>query len=419
MGERRSEGEQVLAGVAQLPGGGELLAACATRDDAQLVGGAVRDLMLGRTPRELDVVVADGARALADELAAILGSSVSPSEHERFGTALVCWEGGRIDLATRRAERYEAPGALPQVREGSITEDLDRRDFTVNAIAVTLGGRARGDMRSAAHAREDLVAGRLRVLHDESFRDDPTRLMRLARYRARLGFAIEAHTARLASQAVDAHALDTVSGARSGAELRLALGERDPLQALGALDELGLLAALHPRLRLNGELAARALALLPQDGRPDLLLLAAVGLALVLRAGEQPGAELRALLDRLEFPARERDRAVDAALAAVRLGGALDRTSGAAALCALIGDAPPEGVALAGAQGSEEPASRWLSDLRHVGLRIDGDDLIAAGIPEGPEIGRRLEEVLHARLDGELPDEHAAQLRAALELVGF
>ncbi len=114
--------------------------------------------------------------------------------HERFATAVVEWIHGRIDIAERRAESYPRPGALPEVRAATVAEDLARRDFTVNAIAVTLAGPHRGRIDAVEHALEDLSAGRLRVLHERSFIDDPTRLLRLARYRARLAFDVEGET---------------------------------------------------------------------------------------------------------------------------------------------------------------------------------------------------------------------------------
>ena len=415
MTDERFDAAELLARTRGLSGGPELLELAAARDDVELVGGAVRDLMLDRAPRELDVVVGEGAGAFAGQLAARLQATALASEHERFGTALVTWPGGRIDIATRRDERYPAPGALPEVGRGTPEQDLARRDFTVNAIAVALGATHRGRARAVAHAREDVSRGVLRVLHDKSFRDDPTRLLRLARYRARLGFEVAPATGELARAAVAAHALDTVSGARAGAELRLALTEEQPLAALSAIDDLGLLTALHPRLRLDPDLSARALALLPGDGRPDLLLLASVGMALVLRAGGNRGAELGALLDRLEFPAGDRDRAVAASLAGASLAEALGGVQSASELHAVVGGSPPEGVALAGAQANPGIARRWLEQVRHVRLRIDGSDLLAAGIPQGPDIGRRLDSVLRARLDERVPDERGAQLRAALE----
>jgi len=423
-------GEAALERLQELPGGPELLATARRHGGVELVGGAVRDLLLGRSPRELDVLVVGDVDPIADDLAERLGGTVV--RHERFGTAVVEAPAARIDLAQARAESYSAPGALPDVRPGTLEQDLQRRDFTVNAIAVALdrGEHPRGDWggdaadpaqgghRAVGHALEDLAAGRLRVLHDDSFLDDPTRLLRLARYRARLGFAVEERTAQLAREALAARALDTVSGARVGAELRLALGEPDALASLAALSELGILAALHPRLRFEEPSARDALALLPGDGRPDLLLLAASTLPLALRAGgDDPRAEISALLDRLEFPAGDRDRVARAAAAVARLTDELPAAPASALRRATHG-VPLEGIALAGAVGGADArrqARRWLDDARHVRLTITGDDLLAAGIPAGPDVGRRLDATLDRRLDGELPDGRDAELAAALE----
>jgi len=413
--------ETVLEQLRQLPGGEALLDVASERDDVALVGGAVRDLLLGWTPRELDVVVGGDERTFrhdaplfASDLAARLGVLSGANEHERFGTALVAWDDGRIDVATRRAEAYPTPGALPEVRAGTPEQDLLRRDFTVNAIAVTLDAEHAGEVHAAPGALEDLRAGRLRVLHDASFVDDPTRLLRLARYRARLGFAVERHTAALAAAAIATRALDTVSGARIGAELRLALAEDDAVAALAAMGDLGLLGALHPRLRFEEPVARATLALLPEDGRPDLALLASLLLPLALRAGDDPRTEIVALLDRWDFPAADRDRVAAATVAVPRLIAELPAAERPSLLRSVAIDVPLEGVALAGALGAQESASRWLQDTRHIHLEITGDDLLMAGVSEGPEIGRRLETVLKSRLDGELPIGRAAELNMAL-----
>jgi tRNA nucleotidyltransferase (CCA-adding enzyme) len=417
-------GAELLERLRGLPGGPELLELAAEREDVELVGGAVRDLLLGRAPRELDVVVGDERSSFPDAgplFARALASSVdasSPSnEHERFGTAIVEWPAGRVDVATRRKETYPAPGSLPEVRAGTPEEDLRRRDFTVNAIAVSLGGRCRGELRAAAQGLDDLQAGRLRVLHDASFIEDPTRLLRLARYTARLGFAIEERTERLALQASRAGALDTVSGGRVGAELRLALAEDDPGSSVGQLARLGVLGALHPRLRFEEPLVRAATALLPPaEGREDLLLLATLLLPLALRVGEDPRTEIRSLLDRLQFPAEDRERVAAAAVAVPSLVEALPSAATPSQLRAAVAGAPAEGVALAGAldAGAASPAKLWLQEVRNVRLEIDGSDLLAAGIPQGPEVGRRLELVLRLRLDGELPLGRQAELQAAL-----
>jgi tRNA nucleotidyltransferase (CCA-adding enzyme) len=415
--------EIVLEQLRGLPGGEALLEVAAKRSDVELVGGAVRDLLLGRGPRELDVVVggdeqtfAQDAPLFARDLAARLGVPSGANEHERFGTALVEWDGGRIDIATRRAESYPEPGALPDVRAGTPEEDLKRRDFTVNAIAVALGGTDRGALRHVPEALEDLAAGRLRVLHEQSFIDDPTRLLRLARYAARLGFEVDPATRALAEEAIAARTLETVSGARIGAELRLALGEDDAVAALVAMDDLGLLSALHPRLRFEEPIVAGALALLPKDSRSDLALLAALVLPLALRVQVDPRAEILALLDRWDFPAGDRDRVAAATVAVPRLIEELPAVEHPSALRAVALGVPLEGVALAGALGCEEPARRWLEQTRHVRLEITGDDLLTAGVPEGPEIGLRLEAALHRKLDGELASTgRDAELTAALE----
>jgi tRNA nucleotidyltransferase (CCA-adding enzyme) len=420
--------EIVLEELRRLPGGATLLDVAGEYGDVELVGGAVRDLLLDREPRELDVVVGGNASNASSDpagwFARELGSNldrladidapINISEHERFGTALLEWDGGRIDVATRRAESYPEPGALPDVRAGTPEEDLQRRDFTVNAIAIALGGENRESQRHVHDALEDLSASRLRVLHDQSFVDDPTRLLRLARYKARLGFEVEDHTAELARAAIAARVLETVSGARIGTELRLALAEGDAVASLAALSELGVLGGLHPRLRFEEPVARATLELLPKDGRPDLALLASVVLPLALRAQGDPRTEIITLLDRWDFPAGNRDRVAVAAIAVPRLLEELPAAMRPSAIRAAAQGVPPEGVALAGALGCEEPARRWLEQTRHVDLEITGDDLVAAGIPEGPEIGQRLEAVLKLRLDGELLGGRKAELRAAL-----
>jgi tRNA nucleotidyltransferase (CCA-adding enzyme) len=430
MDELRIDGDVVLERMRGLPGGRELQDLAAAREDVELVGGAVRDLLLGGTPRELDVVVAADAPSLAGDLASRLGiPSAEDGEgrfgvrrHERFGTVLLWWPGGRIDIASRRTESYSAPGALPDVRSGTIEEDLRRRDFTVNAIAVLIGGPRAGELSSVPQAFDDLARSRLRVLHERSFLDDPTRLLRLPRYLARLEFEAEQLTAELAGQALAGGALATVSGARIGAELRLLLNEPEPLAALARANELGVLSALHPQMRLHEHSARRALVVLPEGGRPDLLLLGTLLLAMNEDPSEDPKPAMVGLLDELEFTAGDRDRAVATALQAPALVERLETVQTPSELAEAVRRAPVEALALASSLAEETRGSRaaaairrWLSELRHVRLQITGDDLLAAGIPAGPEIGRRLELALRRKLDGELTDDREAELNAATE----
>lgn len=388
--------EDLLERVRAMPCGYRLLNAVAGEAGVHLVGGAVRDLLLGREPAELDVVVEGDIGPLA----ARLGDTAAA--HERFGTATVRSGDCRWDLAAARAESYARPGALPDVRPASIVEDLRRRDVTINALALDL---ATGALLMDEHARDDLDAGLLRVLHDESCRDDPTRLWRLARYAARLGFDIEEHTAGLAAEAVAGGALHTVSGARIGNELRLALREPYPVAALRAAVDLG----IAPWLAPDEARTLAALALLPAgEGRPDLLVLAA---SLV------PGGDDRdELLAELDFTAAEWTvlRACGRAEALTSAAAAAARPS---EIAAVFRGVPVEAVALAGALGAQGTARRWLDELRAVRLEINGDDLVAAGVAQGPEVGRRLRETLARRLDGELPAGRDAELAAALEPV--
>jgi tRNA nucleotidyltransferase (CCA-adding enzyme) len=395
--------EALIAQVRALPAAAPLLERLGDAPGVYLVGGAVRDLLLGGAPSDLDLVVEGDAVALASRLG-------PPRVHDRFGTSTVTIDGFAYDIARARTESYERPGALPVVAPAALEDDLRRRDFTVNALAIALGGGGAGELKAAPGALEDLHARRLRVLHDGSFIDDPTRLLRLARYASRLGFDVEERTRELAQQAVAENALRTVSGSRVGAELRLLAREPDPVAALRQLGELGLDRALHPGLGLeDADLARRALSLLPADGRADLLLLA-------LAARDMPLPELEDLLHWLAFEAADRDTIIAAATRADSVARALHDARGASQVAAAAAGAAPEVVALAGALGPAQQAADWLERLRHVELEIDGHDLVQAGVPQGPAVGVGLQAALAAKLDGaasgrEAELEHA--LRAA------
>src|SRR5437763_10234033 len=189
-----------------------LLPALDGLEPAFLVGGAVRDLLLGRGTVDLDVAIEGDARAVARELAGRLGGEAK--EHDRFGTATVRAGDLTVDLATTRRETYAEPGALPEVEPARLGEDLARRDFTINAMAASLGAAALGELVDPHGGREDLEAGVIRVLHPGSFTDDPTRLLRAVRYEARFGFRMDPETERFARAAIAAGTPSTVSGAR-------------------------------------------------------------------------------------------------------------------------------------------------------------------------------------------------------------
>lgn len=390
--------------VRALPSAGPLLARLDDRPHVYLVGGAVRDLLLGGTPFDLDLAVEGDAAALADSLGGEL------TVHDRFGTSTVRLDGFAYDIARARRESYAHPGALPDVEPAPLIEDLLRRDFTVNALAIALGGPNAGELHAAPGAVEDLEGRRLRILHDRSFIDDPTRLFRLTRYASRLGFEVEPHTRALAAAAVEDGALSTVSGPRLGAELRLLAREHDPVLAVGALSALGLDRALHPGFGLRDrDLVRRALELLPGGERRDRLVLAAASL-------DVPAAELSERLDSLAFTAADREAILTSASRARDAAGALAAAGAPSEIAAAAAGAPAELVALAGALGPERHAREWLDRLRHVRLSIDGQDLLAAGVPEGPGVGRGLRAALAAKLDGHAsgPEQQLAEaLKAA------
>ncbi|MGN6371699.1 MAG: hypothetical protein ACTHM1_01730 [Solirubrobacteraceae bacterium] len=423
MSHHEQHARTVLERLKALPGGPELLALARERpEEVELVGGAVRDILLDRSPRELDVVASNDARKLALALAERLEPSSEVTLHERFNTAAVRFDRGEIDLATRRAESYPAPGALPEVQPGTAEQDLMRRDFTVNAIAVSLSGEPA--LRAAPHALEDLAARRLRVLHERSFLDDPTRILRLARYRARLGFHLEPRTAALAEQALAAGALRTVSGPRLGAELRLALAEPDPLASLAEMDRLGAFAAWEPGVCFDEHMVRAALQVLPKDGNRTLLLCAALVLDLMSRmADEDLEGSVWAFLHDLELPVGQAQRVFSAGIVANCAARWLDGAETTAEMLDLLDGASIEGLALAAAMADLEwgpdcytrrAIEDWLHEHRHIRLHITGDDLLAAGLPEGPEIGRRLERVFAMRMSGRLQEGRDAELSAAL-----
>ena len=186
--------------VRRLPGMERLLPALEGLPPAYLVGGAVRDLLRGATAVDLDLAVESDARAVARALAERLGGAAR--EHERFGTATVRADTLSFDLATTRTETYDEPGALPRVEAASLADDLKRRDFTVNAMAVALAGDDLGHLYDPHGGLADLRGGVVRILHAGSFLDDPTRLLRAVRYETRLGFEMDEDSERAARAAL-------------------------------------------------------------------------------------------------------------------------------------------------------------------------------------------------------------------------
>jgi tRNA nucleotidyltransferase (CCA-adding enzyme) len=450
---------------------------------AYLVGGTVRDLLLGRDSPDLDFVTIGDGLGLAAAVAGELGGRLL--RHDDFLTADVIDAAGiHLDIATARRERYAAMAALPEVwPAAALDEDLRRRDFTVNAMALPLqaaGGRGpagedREDMEAGERGgageagdleatlaggrwidpcggRRDLAARALRVLHDRSFLDDPTRLLRGVRFEVRLGFRLTRESEALARQAVAAGAFARLSGSRLRHELELLLeaegGAEAALAGLERLQGLGVLGTLHSRLALDAEARRRLLAAAAEHdwylanvaGAPPAagagVAVAAAraagpaaagagrsaGTARVARGQGRPARRwllmLLALAAGLTSEEERGELAARLLLAGddQRLLTGFGRTL-AAALPRLVRAALPHEVdaALAGLKDEEllllaamapAPARAWvrryLTELRPLALGIRGADLLAAGARRGPEVGHALRATREARLDGKI-----------------
>ena len=360
------------------------------------MGGAVRDAMLRRPPGpELDLVVEGDAIAAARALGAALGARVVT--HPRFRTATVRLDDGRhVDMVSARTETYHAPGALPTVEEGTLADDLARRDFTINAMAMGLSGARAGALVDPTGGARDLDAGLVRALRDDAFAEDPSRVVRAARYAGRLGFALAPGTEAAAREA--APGLDPGS-ARVMEEVRRLLGEDDAGAGLELLAALGVPWVVPGR----GEALARIDGARARPGAPDLPLWALrLGIAL------EPAAIARAALPRW---------ACDMARAAAGAGDlarALEDASSPSEVDRVLGGAEPAAALSALADGAEAVAG-WWEGHRDRQIAISGTDLIDEGVPPGPAIGRALAAVRAAMLDGRVGGRDA-QLALALRV---
>ncbi|MBW2599515.1 MAG: CCA tRNA nucleotidyltransferase [Deltaproteobacteria bacterium] len=210
---------------------------------AYAVGGLVRDLFLQRDNLDVDVVIEGDGIAFASRFSVDQGARLIT--YEKFGTAnLVFPDGFKADIAMARIETYERPAALPLVMPGSIRDDISRRDFSLNTLAVGLNPGRFGDLLDLFHARDDIRKRLIRVLHERSFIDDPTRIFRAARFEKRFGFRIDSITEKLIRNAVSAGLVERLSGYRISSELRIILKEENPLLPVERLDELGVLSAV-------------------------------------------------------------------------------------------------------------------------------------------------------------------------------
>jgi tRNA nucleotidyltransferase (CCA-adding enzyme) len=360
-----------------------------------LAGGGVRDLLLGARHIDIDLVMEGDAIGLARAVSERLDARVVA--HERFSTAAVRGDGFRLDFARAREERYARPGALPSVRPASIEDDLARRDFTVNAMALRLDGPEAGRVLDPFGGRDDLRRRRIRVLRQDSFRDDATRILRAVRYAGRLDFRIEPGTARLLQR--DVSYFGTISGARLRRELELVVQEERVATIVRPAAKLGVLRAVHPALRPDDR-ALRAITRLPRVPESDR---SAVLFALLLAAATPSKAE--AATARLSLT-RQQSLAVRDVIALRRKRKRLARESLSASAAARLFDAHSpaavEAFALLEDSLAVRRARRYLDRWRGAKTLLNGEDVVELGVSRGPRVGEALTFLRDARLDGEV-----------------
>ena len=362
-----------------------------------LVGGVVRDLFLDRDNFDFDLVVEGDAISLAQRLAK--DSQAKLTVHSRFGTAKLNYPGFSLDLATARSETYSKPGALPTIKPGSLKDDLIRRDFSINAMALHLNPQRFGELIDLYHGKDDLEHRLIRILHSKSFVDDATRILRAIRYEQRLGFKLDAETEKLLRRHVAM--LDTISGDRKRHELELILKDDEPERILRRAEELGVLSQLHPSLKGNGWLS-KMFAKARQIGK--LTSLSTIYLCLLIynlseKANEQ-------FISRLNFPKNSSQAARQTLQLKAQLHNLANPGMEPSDIYRLLHGYSATAIQ-ANALASESPVTSqhlnlYLNKLRYVKPLLNGEDLKKMGVPAGPKIGDILNALQKAKLDGEV-----------------
>ncbi len=366
-----------------------------------LVGGVVRDLLMGKPNFDLDLVVEGNAITLAQQLNQTRQGKLIT--HPRFNTAKLQWDRWSVDLATARSETYAKPGALPTVKPGSIDSDFARRDFTINTMAVRLDPGHYGELIDLHGGRDDLQHKLIRVLHEGSFVDDATRIWRGLRYEQRLDFHLEPATLRLLKR--DVPMLDTISGDRIRHELELVLKEEFPEKALCRADELGVLQKLHTSLKGNGWLAEKfgqARRLTTPNPPPIGLYLALLAYCLTEEQGEY-------LISYLKLSKSLAQILRDSAGIKAEVESLGNPQLAPSAIYRLL-----HGYSLlaitANSLASDSPTAHrniqlFLNKLRFVRPALTGNDLKRMGIASGPRIKEMLNRLHEARLDGKVTNK--------------
>jgi len=363
-----------------------------------LVGGVVRDLLLGRPNRDLHLVAERDAINLAQQLISITQGKIVT--HPRFGTAKLQWNEWSVALATARSEAYAKPGALPTVKPDSIRDDLFRRDFTINTMAIELNPDRYGELLDLYGGGNDLEHKLVRVLHEKSFVDDATRIWRALRYEQRLSFQLEPATLELLKR--DTCWLDSISGDRVRHELELILREEYPEKILRRADELGVLVKLHPSLKGNGWLADK-FEQARQLSSPDL---PPAGLYLALLVYPLTTEESERLISYLRLPKSVAQTLRDAMDIKTKLQPLANPELSPSGIYSLLyGYSSP--AIVANSLAADSPVTRqhsdlFLSKLRYIKPVLSGEDLKRMGVAAGPRIKEILNKLHEAKLDGKV-----------------
>lgn len=376
------------------------------------VGGFVRDLLLGVTNLDVDLVVEGNGIAFARTLARKRHAHVTV--HERFGTAVVTLDNGvKFDVATARTERYARPAALPTVTRGSITEDLSRRDFTINTLAVSLNAPRFGEVVDDYGGRRDLQNKSIRVLHPLSFIEDPTRVFRAVRFEQRLGFHLDEETETLMKEAASMDLVQRLSHARRSKEMILVLSERQPRKLLTRLAEFDLLRGIHPELKWSpglAELMKKVEETLTWHNRLalDRPIHQWIVYTLALMDSLPPPAAQEAL-SRFTFPRRQTGRTSWVTQESPRLFRTLNQRTRPSEVFRLLGDLPDETLIFFMAKVPSKSGKRKIANLLTTAGRttptLNGKDLEAMGLKPGPVYQKVLDRLFDARLDGEVTTE--------------
>ena len=362
-----------------------------------LVGGVVRDLLVGYPNFDLDLVVEGDAVKLAQQAAE--ASQANLLAHHRFGTAKLGYENFTLDLATARKETYARPGALPVVTPGTLKDDLIRRDFSINAMAISLAANDYGELVDPYQGKNDLEHHLIRILHPKSFSDDATRILRGVCYEQRLGFELEAPTVHLLKR--DIPMLDTISGDRIRHELEHIFEETRPELVIERLGDLGALHRINPSLKGDGWLAEKF-----DKARTPKRLAQLPSLYFCLLVYSFSENEIEQFLARLNTPARL-SRAMRDTLRLKTKLSLLDKPSlKPSEIYYLLREYEPLAIQANAIASDSSMVHRhlqlFLTKLRYVRTSLDGEELKKLGISPGPQMGEALQALHKAKLDGEV-----------------